>query len=128
MTSLALLIGLWTSTCIQTQMGPDRQGFVLESYEITKEESFRFSRVWFEDAACTVAIGGEEEVGTVLVGPELTGMFVTNGTFEADFLSAAGFDLGAVQVKNDVLKVARGTKGSTWRNTMLGLFGYKKVR
>jgi hypothetical protein len=126
MTTLALLVGLWTSTCIQTQVAPTKAGFVKESYEFGAHGDYRFTREWFDDSACTVSKDTDEEEGQVVLGKRLSGMFVSGETYELDFTSAAGTEYGAVQLKENSLRLARGIKGSLFRNTMVGLFDYVK--
>lgn len=126
--TLALIVGLWTTTCIQTQIAGNNDGFAIESYEISEAGTFEFSRQWFEDAKCTDAKATDLEIGTLKIGSKMTGMFITGDTFEADFTTSAGKDLGAISLKDaKTLKVGRGLKGSNFRNTMLGVFDFKKM-
>lgn len=127
MMTLTLLVGLWTSTCIQTQIAPTHQGYVIESYEFNEEGEFKFTREWFKDSACSVSKELEQEEGTIKIGAKMSGMFISGDTFEADFQTVARTDYGALSVKEGKsLKVARGLKGSSFRNTMVGLFEYLK--
>lgn len=125
MLNLALIVGLWATTCIQTQ-NTNYAGFAIESYDVRENGNYEFKREWFSDAACSAQYGVETEEGNVSVGKKLSGIFVTGDTFEADFKTTTGVDLGAVKVEGKKLKVARGMRGSTMRNTMLGLFEYSK--
>ena len=125
MLNLALIIGLWTTTCIQTQ-NTSHAGFVIESYEVRENGNYEFKRDWYADPMCSQQYDTETESGTAKVGKKLSGIFVTPNTYEADFETVAGVDLGAVKVEANKLKVARGMRGSTMRNTMLGLFEYVK--
>ncbi|MES2525914.1 MAG: hypothetical protein V4598_02460 [Bdellovibrionota bacterium] len=125
MLNLALIIGLWTTTCIQTQ-NPSHAGFVIESYEVRENGNYDFKRDWYADPMCSQQYDTETETGSVKVGKKLSGIFVTANTFEADFETVQGVDLGAVKVESNKLKVARGMRGSTMRNTMVGLFEYVK--
>lgn len=123
MTSLALIVGLWTTLCTQTQIN-GRSGHVLESYEITEDATYTFTREWFKDASCTVDAGVEAEAGELKLGNRMSGMFVSGETYELDFTSGGKTDLGAVKVKENALNFARGSKGSAMRNTMVGFFDY----
>jgi hypothetical protein len=126
MLTLALLAGIWTSSCIQTQISNRNQGFAKETYAIAKNGAVEFKREWFTDSDCTEPNGTDSETGTIVVGKQLNGFFITQETFEADFNTQGGIDLGAVSVANNKLRVARGVKNSSMRNTMLGLFDYSK--
>ena len=124
MTTLALLIGLWSTTCIQTQVSGTGQGYAIESYQIQKNGDYLYSRAWFEDAACEKVQFEEVEAGKIKVGSRISGMFITGKTFEVDFKVDSETDLGAISVEADSIKVARGMKNSTMRNTMVGIFKY----
>ncbi len=127
MMTLALIVGLWTTNCIQTQINGATQGHVLESYEISEAGGYEFTREWFHDASCTESFKKDSEAGTLKLGPRMSGMFVTGQTFEADFTSEGAKDLGAIRVtEGESLKIARGLKGSSFRNTMVGIFDYTK--
>lgn len=125
MLNLALIVGLWATTCIQTQ-NAQNAGFVIETYDVRDNGSFEHKTEWFADPVCTEQYDAESETGVVKVGKKLSGIFVAGDTFEADFETISGVDLGAVKVENKKLKIARGMKGSTMRNTMVGLFEYVK--
>lgn len=125
MLNLALIIGLWTTTCIQTQNSRSA-GFVIESNEVRENGNYDFKRTWYADPLCSEEYDVDLESGSVKVGKRLSGIFVTQKSFEADFHTLTGVDLGAVKVEANKLKVARGMRGSTMRNTMLGLFEYVK--
>lgn len=126
MLTIALLAGIWSSACIQTQISDRNQGFAKETYEISKTGQFEFTREWFLDSDCKEPNGSDAEVGTIVLGSKLNGFFITQETFQADFHTQGGTDLGAVSVNNNRLRVARGMRNSTMRNTMLGLFDYTK--
>lgn len=127
MTTLALIVGFWSTTCIQTQINGNNQGHAIESYIFHKNGDYEFIRSWFEDAECKIPKAEEEESGTLKLGNKLSGMFIQGETFEADFTSQSRTDLGTIQItSNGELKIARGFKGSTMRNTMVGIFQYKK--
>lgn len=127
MTTLALIVGLWTSACIQTQIAPIGQGFVIESFDFSEAGEYRFTREWFKDSACTNAQSTDTETGSIKLGHKMSGMFVVGETYEADFKNEAGVDYGAISIRNTkMLKVARGLKGSHFRNTMVGIFDYVK--
>lgn len=125
MISLALFVGIWTSACIQTQAN-HQQGFARETYAITEDGEFEYVRQWFNDPTCKEMKATDEEAGTVEVGNKLTGMFIQGEAYEANFISDLGIDLGALAIANKKLKVARGMKGSTMRNTMVGIFEFSK--
>jgi len=126
MLTLALLAGIWSSTCIQTQISNRNQGFAKETYTIAKNGAFEFKREWFNDSDCSEPNGTDSEAGTIVLGSKLSGFFITQDTFEADFNTQGGIDLGAIAVNNNKLRVARGVKNSSMRNTMLGLFDFTK--
>jgi hypothetical protein len=126
MMTLALLVGIWTTTCIQTQIAHSNQGFVKESYSFSKEGDFEFKREWFKDPSCTEPDGTDTETGTVKIGNKISSFFMPGETYEADFNTQEGIDLGAVSVKENELKIARGVNNSSMRNTMLSLFEYRK--
>ena len=123
MLTLALLAGLWTTTCIQTQTVV-KQGFAIDSYEFAQEGDFVFTRQWFSDSKCEVAETTDEEIGTVKIGKELTSFFGTS--FEADFKTDKGADFGVMSLKENKLKIGRGVLNAQMRNTMTGLFEYSK--
>lgn len=125
MLNLALIVGLWATTCIQTQ-NTRHSGFAIESYDVRDNGSFDFRREWYADPSCHQRYDVETESGVVSVGKKISGIFVSGNTFEADFQTTTGTDLGAVRVEGSTLKVARGLRGSTMRNTMVGLFDYVK--
>jgi hypothetical protein len=124
MLTLALLAGLWTTTCIQTQLA-ERSGFTIESYEISEAGDFIFNRQWFSDSKCSSAVTTDQELGTVKIGKEVSTFFGTT-SHEADFKTLAGSDFGVVSVKENKLKLGRGFLNTQMRNTMLGLFDYIK--
>jgi hypothetical protein len=125
MMTLALLVGIWSSTCIQTQLN-GRQGFVKEIYAFEEGGDYEFVREWYEDSGCKKLRESDSEVGTVVIGNRLSGMFISGNTFEADFRAVDGVDLGALSLSNNSLKIARGMKNSSMRNTMLGIFEFRK--
>lgn len=126
MLTIALLAGIWSSACIQTQISDRNQGFAKETYAISKTGQYEFTREWFLDSDCKDQNGSDSEAGTIVVGSKLNGFFITQETFQADFHTQGGTDLGAVSVIDKKLRVARGMKNSSMRNTMLGLFDYTK--
>ena len=125
MLNLALIVGLWATTCIQSQ-NTTHAGFMIESYDVRENGSYELKREWHADPACNEQYATETESGTVKVGKKLSGIFVSGNTYESDFETSMGVDLGAVKIEGNKLKVARGMKGSTMRNTMVGLFEYVK--
>lgn len=128
MLSLALIAGIWTTACIQTQIADVNVGHVKETYTISKEGEFEFRREWYSDSKCTQPKGTDTEAGTVRVGKRLPNIFIPDDMFEADFSTQKGVDLGAVSVKKDKLRVARGVPNASMRNTMLSLFEYTKKK
>lgn len=126
MLTFALLAGIWTTSCIQTQISNNNQGFARETYTFTKNGMYEFKREWFRDADCTDPNGTDSETGTLVIGNKITSFFVTQDTYEAEFSSQAGVDLGAISLSGNKLRIARGIRNGTMRNTMLGLFDYIK--
>jgi hypothetical protein len=124
MLTLILLTGLWTTTCIQTQIA-GKQGFTIDSYEFSEAGDFVFSRQWFNDSKCVNAESTDQELGTVKIGKEVSNMF-TAGTHEADFKTLAGSDFGVISLNNNKLKIGRGFLNTQMRNTMTGVFDYIK--
>lgn len=127
MFDLILIAGLWISACVQTQT-PKAQGYAVEFYGISETGDFEYSRTWFRDPHCSKPFLEEKESGRLEVGEKLGGMFAGPNTFEADFKSSEGTDLGAIDLKDGYLQIARGSKGTGMRNTMLSLFKFKKTR
>lgn len=127
MITLALLAGIWSTTCIRTQMSPDRQGHVVETYNIQEDGTFEFKRDWFRDPQCSEPSGTDIESGTLEIGAKINTFFSPGNSYEANFSSEGGIDLGAVSLKeNEYIMIARGVKNSTFRNSMLSLFQYRK--
>lgn len=127
MPTLALLIGLWTSTCIQTQISSNMQGWVIEGYHFEANGDYVFKRIWHKDPLCSEEFAQDIEKGQITLGSQLSGFFISGKTFEADFTNTFGADLGAISISDEkYLKVSRGMTGSSMRNTMVGLFQYKK--
>ena len=126
MMTLALIAGIWTTTCIQTQISNVNQGFVKETYSIEKNGSFEFKRQWFRDSKCEEQHGTDSESGTVDLGKKIQGFFITHDTYEANFSTQGGLDLGAISPTSKSIKVARGVRNSSLRNTMLSLFEYHR--
>ena len=124
MLTLTLLAGIWSTTCIQTQIS-GRSGFVVETYEVAAPGDFTFSREWFTDSKCESAESTDQELGTLKIGKAVSMSFTPN-TYEADFKTLAGSDFGVVALKGDKLKVGRGFLNSQARNTMTGVFDYTK--
>lgn len=127
MVTLALLAGIWTTTCIQTQISNAGQGYVVESYHIEKNGSFEFKRSWFQDPKCGEPNGTDTESGTLEIGEKVSSFFTPGNSYEANFSSEGGIDLGAISLnENNYIMVSRGVKNNTFRNTMLSLYQYKK--
>jgi hypothetical protein len=125
MLSLTLLVGIWSTTCMQMQTNMN-QGFARESYSISAAGEFEFKREWFVDGVCSASREVEVQEGTLEIGNRLSGMFISGPTYEANFTEENGTDLGAIMLNTKSLKVARGMKNSTMRNTMVGIFEYIK--
>jgi hypothetical protein len=123
MMTLALLVGLWSTACIQMQ-DSGKQGFVIETYYFEDTGHYEFSRQWFKNANCQNFLAVDSEVGILQLGLRLQGIFINQETFAADFSSNGGTDLGAIALSGNKLKIARGMKNSSMRNTMLGIFEY----
>ena len=130
MITMALLAGIWSTTCIQTQINKTikHSGYVKETYTIEKDGAFEFKREWFRDPLCSDANGADIESGTIQLGLKLQGLFISSETVEADFSTQSGVDLGAISTKNEGLNFARGVRNSSMRNTMLSLFEYRKQK
>lgn len=125
MVTLALLAGLWITDCTQTQFN-SRAGWVKDSYTISEAGDYTYQRQWHTDAACEKNSDTVVEEGSIKLGGSLNSFF-NKTAVKADFTSAAGTDLGGVDIENGiVLKVARNLKNGTSRNTMLGIIGFKK--
>jgi hypothetical protein len=99
---------------------------MIESYDVRENGAYEVTRDWYADPMCNEQYAEEKEVGVVKVGKRLSGILVGGNTYEADFETIMGVDLGAVKVDANKLRVARGMRGSTMRNTMVGLFEYVK--
>ena len=129
MISMALLVGIWSTTCVQTQISNVNQGFVKEIYSIEETGSYEYVREWYQDPNCTEPKGTDSESGTLELGAKLQGLFIPENTYEANFNSQSGIDLGAISIApGSHIKIARGVRNSTMRNTMLSLFEFKKVK
>jgi hypothetical protein len=126
MTTIALIVGIWTTTCIQTQISNVGPGHVKETYIIEENGSFEFKREWFQDSSCSFSKGTDTESGTIEISEKISTIFVSGEVYAADFSTQKGIDLGAVSVKNKAFKISRGVRNSNKRNTMLGLFEYMK--
>ena len=124
MLTLALLAGIWSTTCIQTQIS-GRQGFVVETYEMAVAGDFTFSREWFKDENCQSPEAIDQELGSLKIKKEVSMSFTPN-TYEADFKTLAGLDYGVVSLNGNKLKVGRGFLNSQMRNTMTGVFEFTK--
>jgi hypothetical protein len=125
LTTLALFVGLWTTNCTQTQTSTNF-GFARDSYKISASGEYEYTRQWYVDAVCAAEKDSESEIGSIELGKKISGIFVTGDTFEANFSGPAGTDLGALATTGRSLKVARGMKNSTFRNTMVGFIEFIK--
>lgn len=129
MLTLAMIIGLWSTSCIQTQISHINKGYMIESYEFKETGDFEHTRQWFSDSQCTESIQTEERNGTIEVGHKLKVFALNVEAFAADFNSSAGTDLGAIAKKDDnALLISRGIPNSYARNAMLSLFPFYKTR
>lgn len=127
MMTLAMIAGLWATTCIQTQISNANQGYVIEKYRIEATGDYSFEREWYSDPQCDDHISTDSESGTMTLGKPLHSFFSNGEVVAADFSSQNGVDLGALSLKKDTsIKVARGVRNSNMRNTMLSLFEYQK--
>lgn len=124
MITLAMILGLWITTCIQTQISSE-QGYVKESYHFRADGSYEYNRHWFYDSGCTDSIKVDEESGVIEIGKELTTIFSPKA-YEADFSSQRGLDQGALSIYGKSLRIARGVPNSSFRNTMLSLFSFEQ--
>ncbi len=125
MNTLILFIGIWSSTCIQTQI-LNQSGYVRETYSIQKDGTYEFKRDWYSDSTCQEFDRSDVEAGTLEVDRKITSIFISGDAYEANWSSAEGVDAGAISVRGNKLRIARGVKNSGLRNTMLGLFEYVK--
>lgn len=125
LTTIVLFVGLWTTNCTQTQTNTN-QGFARDSYSIEKDGHYTLTRTWYVDGACSAEKDQEVEEGNLEIGRKLSGMFINGETYEANFSDSRGTDLGAISKSGNALKLARGTKNSTFRNTMVGFIEFIK--
>lgn len=125
MLNLALIVGLWATSCIMTQNNT-YSGWMIESFEISETGAYEEKREWFADPMCHQHYATERESGTLKPGPRMEGRYVHGDTYELDFETVMGTSLGVVRVEEKKLKFARGMRGSTLRNRMVGLFDYVK--
>lgn len=124
---ISLLAGIWSTGCIQTQISNHYSGYVTETYRIVETGEFEFLRSWYRDSNCSEPYGKDTESGTIELGNPIRGLFHPANTFEADFSSQNGIDLGAIAVKEGQhIRVSRGVKNVGMRNAMLSLFEYRK--
>jgi hypothetical protein len=127
MLSLALLIGLWQTSCIQTQINM-KQGFAVESYQFSENGNFEFKRDWYNDGLCIESRSDIEiENGTIKLGKVVEDNFNNFNLTHADYMVGEDKDLGVISVSGDFMRLSRGMKNSSIRNTMLSLFQYKKL-
>lgn len=128
MLTLAMIIGLWSTSCIQTQISNVNSGYMVESYEFRDSGEFEHTRAWFQDSKCTELLQKEERNGTIEVGHKLKVSIFSREAFAADYNTSSGTDLGAIsQPSNQSLLISRGVPNSYMRNTMLSLFPFYKV-
>ncbi len=125
MLTVAMLVGVWVSGCIQTQID-GRSGHVVETYRFTESGNMNFSRAWYGDQACTKPAGTDACDGAIQLGNEVRGTFNPTGTTEVDFRCGTRTDRGLLHMEGRDLRVARGFAANGERNTMLGLFRYRK--
>lgn len=126
MLTIALLAGLWSTTCIQTQMSNVKSGYVIDAYQFSVTGDFEYRRDWFRDGNCKEPMGHEREAGTIELGSEINSFFAPKGTHALNFSSQHGLDLGAVLIENEGMRISRGMPNSLHRNTMLNLFIFRK--
>lgn len=125
LTTIALFVGIWTSNCTMTQTS-NNQGFARDTYAIEKSGIFEMKRTWYVDPICSVEREEEVEAGTLEIGKKISGIFISGETYEANFSDVSGTDLGALSKNGKALRVARGMKNSTMRNTMVGFIEFIK--
>ncbi len=125
MNTLLLFIGIWSTTCIQSQI-QNQSGYVQETYSIRKDGAYEFTRDWYRDSSCQDFDHSDTEAGTVEIGRKITTIFTPNDVWEANWSTSDGVDAGAIFVRENKLRIGRGVKNSTFRNTMLGIFDYVK--
>ena len=125
---LEKLSGDWKNSCAQAQMN-SKQGFITEVYSFNKTSEFAMKREWFKEAGCIGEVFSvDEEQGSLKIGKENSNNgFNPQGTYDADFVTEKGMDKGLIWISGDYskLRLSRGF-GGAMRNTMLGLFEYKK--
>jgi hypothetical protein len=126
MNTLILFIGIWSSTCIQSQI-LNQSGYVQETYSIQKDGLYEFKRDWYRDGACLEFESSEIEAGTLEIDGKINTIFMPGDVWEANWSTTDGVDAGAISIRGNKLRIARGIKNSTMRNTMLGLFEYVKL-
>ena len=132
MLEIILLVGIWTTNCIQTQLGgsnrPVNFGYVKETYTIENDATYEFKREWFRDPVCLEPRGTDTETGFLELGELIQGGMFAGTSYQADFSSHQGIDFGAISLnQKKSIKVARGVPNNSMRNTMLSLFEYKKI-
>jgi hypothetical protein len=125
MVTLVLLAGIWLGPCMQTQT-TNRQGFARDNYEFTGTGKYTETRLWFSDSACTKRIGLDSQSGSLKIGSLIEDGMMGVGSTEVDFTTSGGTDKGALLIVGKNLRVARGMKNSSMRNTMLGLSNFTK--
>lgn len=129
MINIVMIVGIWTTTCIQTQVSNINQGYTKEAYSIEKDGAFEFKREWYRDSNCIEPMGTETESGMIELGEKLQGLFLPPNSHEANFNTQAGIDQGAINlIPNTSLRISRGVSNSAMRNTMISLFEYKKIK
>lgn len=129
MLTLAMIIGLWSTSCIQTQISNVNQGYSIESYEFQETGDFTHTRQWYNDSQCKELLQTEERAGTLEIGHKLKVFVLSGVAFAADYNTSAGTDLGAISLKDkNSLLLSRGVSNSYIRNAMLSLFPYYKIR
>lgn len=129
MLTLAMIIGLWSTSCIQTQISQVNRGYMIESYDFKSNGDFDHTREWFNDPGCKDKIQVEERNGTLEIGHKLKVFAIGVNAFAADYNTSNGTDLGAIAKKDEnSLLISRGIPNSYMRNTMLSLFPFYKIR
>lgn len=123
---LSLLAGIWTTTCIQTQISNVHSGYAKETYTFEHSGSFEFKREWFKDPKCNFPDGTDTESGTVQLGDKISTIFMPGDVYKIDFSTQSGVDLGTVLLKKDEMHIARGVRNGKFRNTMLSLFSFSR--
>jgi len=125
MLTLALLVGIWSSSCTQTQINGER-GHSTQSYTIAVDGGFVFTRQWYQDSRCTKLAESQSHSGKLTIGARLASSMFNPNAHGVDYSYDGHIDMGAMELNGNILRVARGQADSGARNTMLEIISYKK--